>query len=381
MTYYNSRSRRGPDADNDSLEDDLSTEDLAADLEDTVAEPERTVDVPAATVGASQGERPRRRRRRPRPSTDAVASEGSSTAATVARDTEARSTPRTRPSENYRDSSTGYAGGYGRDTGRTDRAGERTYDSYSSTGGRERSADPGDYYAPSGGSGGRGGDGGGNYGGYGYARRDNGRPRFNVGNITVLIASALIFFFGGFALRDVFTANSGFDDERPIQAQQVPANLREFCVAYNGYPSFTLINVTTTSALTATSVPVLRLNTCTIPTKETANALQALGVQERSVSVGLQLGGSNLTLVNLPLADTLARQFYARYPGMRERLQGNTDEARISSLEVEIAEILTADIEGLALQNLIRTNKPNVYAIAPGHVFNLQPNIGRDFAQ
>ncbi len=375
MTYYNSRSRRGPD--DESLEDDLSTEDLAADLDDAVAEPERTVDVPAATVGASQGER--RRRRRPRPTgADAVNAEGRSTAAagTADRDPAARSTPR---SENYRDSTTGYTGGYGRDTGRTEtsRAGERTYDSYS--GGRERSADPGDYYGSGGGN--YGGGGGGNYGGYGYARRENGRPRFNVGNITVLVASALIFFFGGFALRDVFTANSGFDDERPIQAQQVPENLREFCVSYNGYPSFTLINVTTTSALTATSVPVLRLNTCTIPTKETANALQALGVQERSVSVGLQLGGSNLTLVNLPLADTLARQFYARYPGMRERLQGNTDEARISSLEIEIAETLTADIEGLALQNLIRTNKPNVYAIAPGHVFNLQPNIGRDFAQ
>ncbi len=353
MTYYNSRSRRGNDGENESP-DDLSTDDVAADLDDAVAE--RTVDVP---VSAGASARPRRRPRDP----------ASSTNRGTAPQSKAPSAPPSAPlgGESYRDSSTGY----GREA---ERSRERAYDASSArrpNAGRERSADPADYY-------GGGGGGGGNYD---YGRRDNGRPRFNVGNVTALIASALIFFFGGFALRDVFTANNGFDDERPIQAQQVPENLREFCVAYNGYPSFTLVNVSTTSALTATTVPVLRLNTCTIPVRETANALQALGVQERSVSVGLQLGGSNLTLVNLPLADTLARQFYARYPGMRERLQGNTDEARIRALEAEIAEILTADIEGLALQNLIRTNKPNVYAIAPGHVLNLQPNIGGTFGQ
>ncbi|MEL7085617.1 MAG: hypothetical protein AAGM36_14080 [Cyanobacteria bacterium J06597_1] len=192
---------------------------------------------------------------------------------------------------------------------------------------------------PSGGDGGgfdRGGFGGGSGGSGGGTTGSSGRP-FKLGGVTILIIAILVAFFSGFAMRDLYAAQSGFDDERYVRAEQVPANLREFCVGYNGLPSFTLMNLASNSVLSATTVPIHKLDTCTIPRDQTANALQELGINRRSTSIGLQLGGSNLTLVNL--------------------------------------EQVIRDADTLELQNIIRTKLDGVYAIAPGHTYQLQPDI------
>lgn len=192
---------------------------------------------------------------------------------------------------------------------------------------------------PSGGEGGgfdRGGFGGGSGGSGGGTTGASGRP-FKLGGVTILIIAILVAFFSGFAMRDLYAAQSGFDDERLVRAEQVPANLRDFCVTYNGLPSFTLVNLASNSVLSATTVPIHKLDTCTIPTSQTANALQELGINRRATSIGLQLGGSNLTLVNL--------------------------------------EEVLPDAKELDLQNIIQTNLEGVYAIAPGHTYQLQPDI------
>ena len=238
--------------------------------------------------------------------------------------------------------------------------------------------EPGGDYG-GGGYGGRGGGGyggrGGSGGGRGSGDSDTERREKRIRSLVILAVVAILTFFAGFALRDLYTAKGGFDDERPIQAEQVPANLRDFCFTYNGLPSFTLINIASTSALSTTSVPVLKLDTCTIPTRQTANALGALGVRERSVSVGLQLGGSNLTLVNLPLTNSLANQLFYRFPVLADSLDGNSDERKIEALEEVLDSMLRSGANGLSLQNVIKTNLPDVYAVTPGHTFQLQPDI------
>ncbi|MEM9155312.1 MAG: hypothetical protein AAGB13_09775, partial [Cyanobacteria bacterium P01_F01_bin.33] len=202
--------------------------------------------------------------------------------------------------------------------------------------------------------------------------RSNG---FSISNASIVALVALVMFFAGFAMRDVYTAEGGFDDERPIQADQVPEKLRNFCIQYNGYPSFSLLTVDTISSLTASSVPILKLDTCTIPTRETANALAALGVEKRSESIGLQLGGSNLTLVVAPLADRLASQLYSSYPGLASDLRGSTRDENVAALQERIGEFLVDDINKVTLQNVVKTNLPGVFAVAPGHSFPIQPSL------
>ena len=220
---------------------------------------------------------------------------------------------------------------------------------------------------------GGGGFGGGDRGGA-VPQGSKGKPK-KLGGVTVIAIAILVAFFTGFAMRDLYTAKSGFDDERFVQAEQVPSNLRQFCVDYNGLPSFTLLNVASTSALSATTVPVLKLDTCTIPTNQTANALQALGVDRRATSIGLQLGGSNLTLVNLPVTGSLSVQLLAQFPSLEESLSGRDRDMKEKELEDILDTMLRSGANGLALQNIIKTNKTDVYAIAPGHTFQLQPDI------
>ncbi|MGK7912205.1 MAG: hypothetical protein AB4050_12115 [Synechococcus sp.] len=219
--------------------------------------------------------------------------------------------------------------------------------------------------------------GGGFGGGFGGSGGPTGSPQRSrkLGGVTILIIAILVAFFSGFAMRDFYTAKNGFDDERPIRAEQVPPNLREFCVDYNGLPSFTLVNVASNSALSATTVPILKLDTCTIPTNQTANALQALGIDRRSTSIGLQLGGSNLTLVNLPVTGSLSVQLLAQFPSLADNLEGRDRQEKERALEQQLASMLRSGANGLALQNIIKTNRTDVYAIAPGHTFQLQPNI------
>ncbi len=191
-------------------------------------------------------------------------------------------------------------------------------------------------------------------------------------NLTVVALVALLAFFGGFAIRNIFAESGGFDDERPIRAANVPEAFREFCFAYNGTASFTVVELTSVSALTMASVPVYKMDTCTIPVSQTANALQALGIRGRADTLGPQLGGSNLTLIEIPLASGLARAVYNQFPGLAN--QG--DEAQVlSQLETTINNALRSNIEGLALQSLESTNIPDVYVMVPGHSFNLQPQL------
>ncbi len=191
-------------------------------------------------------------------------------------------------------------------------------------------------------------------------------------SLTVVALVALLAFFGGFAIRNIFAESGGFDDERPIRAANVPEAFREFCFAYNGTASFTVVELTSVSALTMASVPVYKMDTCTIPVSQTANALQALGIRGRADTLGPQLGGSNLTLIQIPLASSLARAVYNQFPGLAS--QG--DEAQVlSQLETTINNALRSNIEGLALQSLESTNIPDVYVMVPGHSFNLQPQL------
>ncbi|GAB4216378.1 MAG: hypothetical protein OHK0012_18510 [Synechococcales cyanobacterium] len=192
--------------------------------------------------------------------------------------------------------------------------------------------------------------------------------------MTVIAIVALVAFFGGFASRN-FLADRGYDDERVVKAQNVPEVFRRFCVDYNGYPSFTVVQLTSVSALTMANVPILRLDTCTIPVNQTANALQALGVSRRAATIGPQLGGSNLTLINAAIGQPIAQALISRYPA----LAANGDPATaLAGVEATINDALIGSMEGLALQNMIRTNMPNVYAMVPGHAFNLQPEFASE---
>ncbi|MFQ3613931.1 MAG: hypothetical protein SNJ68_09495 [Cyanobacteriota bacterium] len=191
-------------------------------------------------------------------------------------------------------------------------------------------------------------------------------------SLTVVALVALLAFFGGFAIRNIFAESGGFDDERPIRAANVPEVFREFCFAYNGTASFTVVELTSVSALTMASVPIYKMDTCTIPVSQTANALQALGIRGRADTLGPQLGGSNLTLIELPLASGLARAIYNQFPGLAN--QGNEAQV-LSQLETTINNALRSNIEGLALQSLEATNIPDVYVMVPGHSFNLQPQL------
>jgi hypothetical protein len=212
--------------------------------------------------------------------------------------------------------------------------------------------------------------GGGGYGGGGRGGSSSGGVSSS--DLTILLVVALLAFFGGFAIRNIFAESGGFDDERPIRAANVPAAFRDFCFAYNGTASFTVVQLTSVSALTMASVPVYKMDTCTIPVSQTANALQALGIRGRANTLGPQLGGSNLTLIQLPLASSLARAVYSQFPGLAA--QGNEAQV-LSQLETTINNALRSNIEGLALQSLEPTNIPDVYVMVPGHSFNLQPQL------
>lgn len=212
--------------------------------------------------------------------------------------------------------------------------------------------------------------GGGGYGGGGRGGSSSGGVSSS--DLTILLVVALLAFFGGFAIRNIFAESGGFDDERPIRAANVPAAFRDFCFAYNGTASFTVVQLTSVSALTMASVPVYKMDTCTIPVSQTANALQALGIRGRANTLGPQLGGSNLTLIQLPLASSLARAVYSQFPGLAA--QGNEAQV-LSQLEATINNALRSNIEGLALQSLEPTNIPDVYVMVPGHSFNLQPQL------
>lgn len=185
-------------------------------------------------------------------------------------------------------------------------------------------------------------------------------------NLTVIVIVALFSFFGGFAFRNAYDNVGGFDDERLVQAQQIPLQFRDFCITYNGYPSFTVVEMTSVSTLTMASVPMLKLDSCTIPVNQTANALQALGFRRRAETIGPQLGGSNLTLLYLPVADLIAERLATEFP-----------EQRREDIQNVINDVLGGRVEGLDLQNLVRTNIDGVYAMVPGHSFALQDGPGR----
>ncbi|MEN9251272.1 MAG: hypothetical protein Q6K99_01285 [Thermostichales cyanobacterium BF4_bins_65] len=195
-----------------------------------------------------------------------------------------------------------------------------------------------------------------------------------VSSLTVLTVVALVAFFTGFAARN-FLADRGYDDERVVKAQNVPEVFRRFCVDYNGYPSFTVVQLTSVSALTMASVPILRLDTCTIPVSQTANALQALGINRRDASIGPQLGGSNLTLINASVGRSMAQALVSRFPNL---VSGGDPERVINQVEETLTSVLTSGMDGLGLQNLQRTNIPNVYVMVPGHSFNLQPQLNNE---
>ncbi len=212
--------------------------------------------------------------------------------------------------------------------------------------------------------------GSGGYGGGGRSGTSSGGVSSS--DLTILLVVALLAFFGGFAIRNIFAESGGFDDERPIRAANVPAAFRDFCFAYNGTASFTVVQLTSVSALTMASVPIYKMDTCTIPVSQTANALQALGIRGRADTLGPQLGGSNLTLIQLPLASSLARAVYNQFPSLAT--QGNEGQV-LSQLETAINNALRSNVEGLALQSLEPTNIPDVYVMIPGHSFDLQPQL------
>lgn len=200
-------------------------------------------------------------------------------------------------------------------------------------------------------------------------KRSSGRSSFST-NLTVIALVALLSFFAGFASRNTYDDVGGFDDERLVTAQQVPAKLSNFCYTYNGFPSFTIIQITSVSTAIMSNVPILRLDSCMIPVDQTANALQALGLRQRSEYIGPQLGGSNLTLLEMPLTGQLAQRLYSQFPAFATN--GQEEQQVIDQLETAIDETLTAQIGGLSLQNLVKTSMPGVYVVIPGHSFNLQ---------
>ncbi len=215
--------------------------------------------------------------------------------------------------------------------------------------------------------------GGGNYGG-GSGATGSGSKRSNLpSNLTILALVALISFFVGFASRNTYDNIGGFDDERLVTAQEIPQQFRSFCITYNGYPSFTLVQLTSISTLTVSTVPILRLDTCTIPVNQTANALQALGIQRRADTIGPQLGGSNLTLIAMPVTTALAQAIFNQVPQLRQGQQSEADVIR--SIEQAIDTALASNLSGLEFQSLTATNIPGVYGMVPGHSFNLRPGL------
>ncbi|MDX2273350.1 MAG: hypothetical protein NW237_15560 [Cyanobacteriota bacterium] len=212
------------------------------------------------------------------------------------------------------------------------------------------------------------------YGGATVPETGSGRGSLMPSNLTVIALVALIAFCGGFVLRNFFTTTpTTFDEERTINADDVPPALREFCYAYNGLASFTVVELTSVSALTLASVPIVKLNTCTIPVSQTANALQQLGLTKRAQTLGPQLGGSNLTLIETPFANALAQAIVSQFPGIAG--DGSTTTDPVQQVEEIISQALESNGEGLGLQNLVKTNLSNVYVMIPGHSFNLQPQM------
>jgi hypothetical protein len=194
----------------------------------------------------------------------------------------------------------------------------------------------------------------------------------------VVFLVAVVAFFGGFVTRNVFsTTDSLVVEEKTINPEAVPPVLRDFCYSYNGLASFTVVELTSVSALTMASVPIVKLDTCSIPVAQTANALQALGIEKRAYSIGPQLGGSNLTLITIPLGANLAQSIYTSFPALAANSDGSSrsQEQVIQQLEKIINDTLTSNISGLNLQNLAKTNIPDVYVMIPGHSFNLQPQL------
>ncbi len=210
---------------------------------------------------------------------------------------------------------------------------------------------------------------GNNGGGYTVADSSTSKTRFPA-SLIVLAVVSLISFFVGFITRNTVDNAGLYDDERIVLFEDIPTLFRDFCVSYNGYASFTVVEITSISTLTMSSVPVLKLDTCTIPVNQTANALQALGVQRRSNTIGPQLGGSNLTLVSMPFAYNLARELYNDLPGLSSSSNQSQEEILLS-LEETIDESMTQDMVGLDLQNMIATDISGVYVVVPGHSFNL----------
>ncbi len=225
------------------------------------------------------------------------------------------------------------------------------------------------------GGGNRGGDGGYTTSGMGASGMNRSAGWGNwTASLTVIAIVAVVAFFVGFASRNAYDDAGGFDDERIVAAEQIPVEFREFCFSYNGYPSFTLVETVTLSTLTASAVPIVRLNTCTVPVDQTANALQALGIRRRADTIGPQLGGSNLTLVSLPFAASIAAEITRQFPEIAQVRGGGeaVEEEVIADLERAINTVLDNDAIGYNLQNLTATNISGVYVLIPGHSFNLK---------
>ncbi len=196
-------------------------------------------------------------------------------------------------------------------------------------------------------------------------------------NLTVIALVALISFFAGFASRNTYDNVGGFDDERIVTAQEIPIEFRNFCISYNGLPSFTVVQLTSVSTLLMSSVPIIKLDTCMIPVNQTANALQALGVRSRQDTIGPQLGGSNLTLLNFKMTRQLAEAIVADFPQLTASPSETmrVEEEIVSEVERIIDDSLTQGVVGLDLQGMVRTNISGVYVVVPGHSFELQPDV------
>jgi hypothetical protein len=196
-------------------------------------------------------------------------------------------------------------------------------------------------------------------------------------NLTVIALVALISFFSGFASRNTYDNLGGFDDERIVTAQEIPIEFRNFCISYNGLPSFTVVQLTSISTLIMSSVPILKLDTCMIPVNQTANALQSLGVRSRQDTVGPQLGGSNLTLINFTMTQQLAEAILSSFPELINSPGGESrvQEEIVRDLQNVIDDSLTNNVVGLDLQGMVRTNIDGVYVVVPGHSFELQPEL------
>lgn len=261
----------------------------------------------------------------------------------------------------YRDPSRGYAAA--RPDPRSGQGSGQDRQTYAS-GGYTRS------YAD-GSTGAGGGFSGGGFGGSGGSGGGSKRNKLS-SNLTILALVALISFFAGFASRNTYDSVGGFDDERLVTAQEIPLQFRSFCISYNGYPSFTLVQLTSISTLTVATVPILRLDTCTIPVDQTANALQALGIQRRADTIGPQLGGSNLTLISMPVTTQIAESIFNQLPQLSQGQR--PEEEVVGAIQQAIDTALGSNLSGLELQGFSSTNITGVYVMVPGHSFNLRPS-------